>query len=117
MSESTEILEEINSSENQSTPTKDNLEYVACNDATNPSCRQFVNQGKFRRRLKCRFYHPSAITPIITRKTTSDLGKCYCGAPQRKFMSKRPFILMDDERVPIFFCVCSRTGSSMKNCM
>jgi len=120
MSESTnntEILIEINSSENQSIPSRDIPKYVACNDPTNPPCRQFVNQGKCRRRLKCRFYHPPATTPTIRRKTTRDLGKCYCGAPQRKIMSKRPFVLMDDEKVPIFFCVCSRTGSSMKNCM
>jgi hypothetical protein len=91
--------------------------YYACNDPANPPCRQFVNQGNCRRRLKCRFYHPPIITTIIKRKTTRELGHCYCGAHQRRLMSKRAFTIRDGERYPVFFAVCGRTGRSMKQCM
>ena len=91
--------------------------YYPCNDPQNPPCRQFVNQGTCRKRLKCRFYHPPIITSIIKRKTSRELGHCFCGSKQRKLLSKKNFTIKDGERCPIFFIVCGRTGRSMKLCM
>lgn len=91
--------------------------YYACNDPLNPICRQFVNQGTCRRRSNCRFYHPRVITDIIRRKAGRELGHCYCGSLQRKLINRRAFNIRDNERCPIFFVVCGRTGRSMKRCM
>ena len=92
--------------------------YCACNNPGNPLCRQYVNQGNCRKRKRCCFYHPEAITPIIAKQAKRQLGFCYCGSPQRRIINHRAFKNSNvDDSIPKFFAVCSRTGRSMRQCM
>lgn len=82
-----------------------------------PICRFFVN-NKCRKGDKCRFYHPSPITPTIQKKTRRELGKCYCGAKLRTVVDNRYYSNIDEEsRKPIFYNICSRTRRSIRRCM
>ena len=90
--------------------------YYPCFDAKRPVCRQHVNQNRCRKGLKCNFYHPMDITPVIKKKATREFGFCYCGAVQKRLMNKRPF-KHHNEDTPLFFVVCSRTYRSMNRCL
>lgn len=94
-----------------------NTEYRPCNDPTKPVCRSFVNQGICRLRDGCRFYHPPHLTKTIKKKARREPGLCYCGAPQKKLVNKRQYRPGEDDAMPIFYVVCSRTGKSMRRCM
>lgn len=92
-------------------------QYYPSNDPTKPICRHFVNKGKCNRKKRCRFYHPSNITPNIKKQARRDIGHCYCGATQKCVINKRSYSLSENIDTPLFFVVCSRTGRSMKRCM
>jgi len=87
-----------------------------CNDPKNLVCRQFVNQGNCRSRKRCQFYHPKIITPIIKRKASRKLGYCFCGAQLMCVMNKKRYRI-DDDDIPKFFVLCSKTRRSMKLCL
>lgn len=91
--------------------------YYACHDMLRPVCRQFVNQGRCSRNLKCRFYHPPKVTKTIKRLASREPGHCFCGAPQRILLNKKGFQVGESEEIPTFFAVCGRTGRSMRKCM
>lgn len=91
--------------------------YYPCKDSSKPVCRQFVNQGKCRKHLKCRFYHPPVITPTIRKKATRNPGYCYCGSMLKYITNSRPYHRSDDKDTPTFFTVCSRTCRSIGKCM
>src|SRR5579864_2261337 len=100
------------SNKEQSKPSIPRI-YYRCNDARLPVCREFVNQGRCRRGKKCRFYHPVKITPIIKKQTQRALGCCYCGAPQKCVMNTRSYRVGEDDSIPTFYVICSRTKRSM----
>ena len=91
--------------------------YYPCNDPAKPICRQFVTKGNCRYRMKCRFYHPLVITPVIKKRATRELGCCYCGSLLKRLINKRAYRVGEDGDPPLFFVVCGRTGRSIRNCM
>jgi len=90
--------------------------YYPCNDPSKPLCRRYVKQGKCRSNKGCRFYHPQIITPVIKRKTTRELGHCFCGALQKRLINKRVYRIGEDDNTPTFFVVCGKTRRSMNRC-
>jgi hypothetical protein len=91
-------------------------DYLACEDKSRPTCRHFL-RGKCSYGLKCRFYHPAIITPVLERESTREFGFCYCGALQRTLINKRLYVLGESSDIPTFFIVCSKTGKSMRHCL
>ena len=87
--------------------------YLACNDQLRPVCKRFV-RNQCRQGIKCAFYHPKPITPILKAKGLRELGKCYCGYGQKTVINKKTFRFREDDF--IFFKVCGRTGKSMNIC-
>ncbi len=87
-------------------------------DSDRPICRHYVKHGKCPKGKRCNLYHPKVITSIHKKKVKRDPGHCYCGATQKCIISNRTKRLNEDnEIVPNFFMICSKTGKSMKNCM
>ena len=123
----TEIVEEIVNERNRASESAALPEEVEtslpedtglpCDDATRPVCKQHVLHGNCRKRHGCRFFHPLAITPAITKKARREPGFCYCGSAQRRLLNNSKFRPGDDADKPLFFAVCGRTGRSMKRCM
>jgi hypothetical protein len=89
-----------------------------CENPDRPLCRFFYDK-KCRKGDRCRFYHPLAITPAITKERKREPGTCYCGSYLRTVINKTPIRTRsssDDSELPLFIVVCGKTGRSMKRC-
>lgn len=90
-----------------------------CENPNRPLCRFFYDK-KCRKGDRCRFYHPSVITPAITKERKRDPGLCYCGFYLKTVINRtpiRPNGDSDDREKPLFLVVCGKTGKSMKRCL
>ena len=93
-----------------------------CENPDRPLCRFFYDK-KCRKGDRCRFYHPLAITPAITKERKREPGLCYCGSRLRTVINRAPIRHRvgyrgdnDDDGFPLFIVVCGKTGRSMKRC-
>ena len=87
-----------------------------CENPDRPLCRFFYDK-KCRRGDRCRFYHPLAITPAITKERKRKSGFCYCGSYLKTVISRtRTQVGSEDDEYPLFIVVCMKTGRSMKRC-